>query len=434
MPPAFVFGDVDTVSDNSDSEDDKKISTTTVMTTTIKAVTPQRQSWSHADLQPKHKDVLLPQDFEPTPRSVVVGRSKECKSAEGNQRLRTIVAKFMPEYSNAKNKAVKTEIVTTVVAKVKAECAVGAFVKRSTKYGRWYEVTEAGTSNHSIGRLFSLCWRTKSLPWPHFELTHRRIFPPTPLSVAREKVGYVFRDLLHSKYRSSSASKAARRRQELKLEQERVEREVKAKRKQQKLYQKLMSLQCNPLGRLQQSMMPSSSSTSSSSSSSCDPTSSFGTTTNSNSLMNTFEDVEWCPSMMKHPSHQFSSQMMMMQPRMHPMANMQFPRTMHSMNMQFPLLQNHHQQQQLQFPMFQSQMNCFTNTYQQQAPIMNLTNNMNTSFGFGENQPQQQDLMVEPFTPPRLHQDPPPSSQDRWPQALDRVLGVDVEDAETAIF
>lgn len=152
-PPAFVFGNVDTVSNHSDSDDDENISTTTA-TTTTKAVTPQRQSWSIADLQPKHKDVLLPQDFEPTPHSVVVGRSKECKSAEGNQRLRTIVAKFMPEYSNAKNKAVKTEIVTSVVAKVKAECAVGAFVKRSTKHGRWYEVTEAGTSNHSIGRLF----------------------------------------------------------------------------------------------------------------------------------------------------------------------------------------------------------------------------------------------------------------------------------------
>jgi hypothetical protein len=73
----------------------------------------------------------------------------------------------------------KSEIVSMVVSMVRQNCPNGAFVKRCGPNDRWHEVNE---------------------------------------SVAREKVGYVFRDILCDRYRSSSASKAAQRRNMLKQE------------------------------------------------------------------------------------------------------------------------------------------------------------------------------------------------------------------------
>ncbi|KAL3907939.1 MAG: hypothetical protein SGILL_008671, partial [Bacillariaceae sp.] len=117
-------------------------------------------------------DVALPSNFRPSNHSVIVGKSKISKTAQGNARLKTLAQIHLDEYSKADTKAAKSKIVSKIVKLVQSKCPLGAFVKHS-KEGLWYEV---------------------------------------PQSVAREKVGYCFRDLLHGKYKSSSASKAAKRR------------------------------------------------------------------------------------------------------------------------------------------------------------------------------------------------------------------------------
>lgn len=117
---------------------------------------------------------LLPQEFKPSPYSVIVGRGKHIRATTGNRRLRVLASSHLQEYAHAvDNKAAKTQIVNLVVSLVKDACPSGAFVRRSN--GRWWEVSE---------------------------------------TVAREKVGYVFRDLLHDRYESSSKSKVAKRRRE----------------------------------------------------------------------------------------------------------------------------------------------------------------------------------------------------------------------------
>jgi hypothetical protein len=113
----------------------------------------------------------LPLDFEPKPYSVIIGRGKECKEVVGNRRLKVLASNFLPKYSDAINKSSKSRIVSTLVSMVRDACPTGAFVKLA-KNGCWYEVDEA---------------------------------------VAREKVGYTFRELLGDQYRSSSKSKVARR-------------------------------------------------------------------------------------------------------------------------------------------------------------------------------------------------------------------------------
>jgi hypothetical protein len=116
------------------------------------------------------KEPWLPLNFIPSPYTVVIGRGNLSTDAPGNNRLEELASKFLHPYSTATRKVVKSTIISTIVEIVQEACPVGAFVKFSK--GRWLEASNA---------------------------------------TVREKIGCVFRDLLHDKYISSSKSKAARR-------------------------------------------------------------------------------------------------------------------------------------------------------------------------------------------------------------------------------
>lgn len=113
---------------------------------------------------------MLPPDFIPTPHSVVCGRRKECFDAVGNRRLRIVISMFLKQYSEAKSKVAKSVIVSTVLDMIYDATPEGAFVKYEK--GRWYELDEDS---------------------------------------AREKTGALFRDCLHTQYRSSAKAKHAKR-------------------------------------------------------------------------------------------------------------------------------------------------------------------------------------------------------------------------------
>jgi hypothetical protein len=117
----------------------------------------------------------LPASFQPSKHSVILGRGKVYTDSVGNKRLRVLASLHLDEYTKATTKNDKSAVVSRVVEEVRAACPmVGAFIKRD-KYGCWWETDELA---------------------------------------AREKVGYVLRDLLHSNYKSSSKSKIARRRKQ----------------------------------------------------------------------------------------------------------------------------------------------------------------------------------------------------------------------------
>lgn len=118
----------------------------------------------------------LAESFEPSDYSVIIGRGKKIREAPGNSRLRVLAGTYLTQYADAMDdRPQKTAIVNAIIGTVKAVCALdgGAFIRQDE--GRWYEVSDR---------------------------------------VAREKVGYVFRDLLHDKYGSSSQSKIAKRRRQ----------------------------------------------------------------------------------------------------------------------------------------------------------------------------------------------------------------------------
>jgi hypothetical protein len=112
----------------------------------------------------------LPANFLPSSNTVICGRGKACSTASGNRRLRKIVNSYLQPYSQARNKLEKSSIVSTIITKIKEDNAAGAFVKFEDSV--WWEVDDA---------------------------------------VAREKIGCLLRDCLHTQYRSSTKAKLARR-------------------------------------------------------------------------------------------------------------------------------------------------------------------------------------------------------------------------------
>lgn len=122
----------------------------------------------------------LPQDYKPSEFTVIVGRGKKIRESIGNVHLRTLAMTYLQQYAGAmKNRQAKTDVVNNILSIIRAVCPNGGAFVRCDK-GQWYEVSDR---------------------------------------VAREKVGYVFRDLLSDSYESSCKSKTAKRKRQQQLQE-----------------------------------------------------------------------------------------------------------------------------------------------------------------------------------------------------------------------
>jgi len=117
--------------------------------------------------------IPLAVNFIPGSHDVICCRGKRARTHCGNIKFKNLIKDKLYDYSRAISKLKKSNIVKSIVDKVRQGNPNGGFVKE--KSGVWYEVG-----------------------------TH----------LAREKVGQSLRDSLHLKYRSSSESKKRRRLEE----------------------------------------------------------------------------------------------------------------------------------------------------------------------------------------------------------------------------
>ncbi|KAG7355242.1 hypothetical protein IV203_004598 [Nitzschia inconspicua] len=122
-----------------------------------------------SSLKKNENRVHLGSIYIPGHNAVICGRGKACTSSPGNKKLRAYIDSFATSYGAARNKEQKSKIVSTIISLIE-EPEGGAFVK--FEESTWWKVDEA---------------------------------------YAREKIGVLFRDVLHTKYRSSSKAKQARK-------------------------------------------------------------------------------------------------------------------------------------------------------------------------------------------------------------------------------
>ena len=135
------------------------------------AATPMMASRSSALLsRRKTEKTVLPVDYEPSKFCIIWGRGKGSYQSDGNINFRSLVKSNLERYKEAPGRLEKSFIVSEVLNMIRESCPVGAFVKYEK--GRWYDLDD---------------------------------------TVCREKVGSLFRDFLHTEYKSSSKAKHARK-------------------------------------------------------------------------------------------------------------------------------------------------------------------------------------------------------------------------------
>ncbi|KAG7357373.1 hypothetical protein IV203_002061 [Nitzschia inconspicua] len=84
--------------------------------------------------------VFLPAWFVPTEKDVICGWARQNHRHKGNQRFRQLVEFSAPLYVAAKTKLEKTNVIQSVVEKVRRDSVGGGFIKRDFQSGLWYEI------------------------------------------------------------------------------------------------------------------------------------------------------------------------------------------------------------------------------------------------------------------------------------------------------
>ena len=110
----------------------------------------------------------MPEGFTPGPQHVICAKGKAAKEHQANQFLRHLVQSSLQEYSDA-SKLERSFLVSKIVKTIRQE---GGFVREID--GKWYDVSDRN---------------------------------------AREKIGQLYRDALHTQFKSSTKAKASVRRQ-----------------------------------------------------------------------------------------------------------------------------------------------------------------------------------------------------------------------------
>ena len=149
--------------------------------------------------------------MKPSIYTVVIGKGKTPRQAQGNYNLKSLVRKKLEEYMNAKSRRIKSLIVTEIYNTICKSCLL-------------LQVEEKEEEDESLS---SQAYYSAFVRYDGKSYT-----PVTDESVPREKITSEFRNYLSDRYKSSSKNKVARRRLANKKE-----KESKHQQLQQQLYE-----------------------------------------------------------------------------------------------------------------------------------------------------------------------------------------------------
>ena len=160
------------------------------------------------------KQRLLPEYFQPSPYSVIVGRSKEHKGCTGNLRLRELAKSYVSKYATAKLKIEKSLVVTDLITTIENACRRPTTTTATTTTTEDTKVTNpSDVQGGCYGEDVAVSGTAAIGAFIRFDQGR---WWEVDDNTAREKVGYVLRELmteqgLHT-YKSSSKAKTASRR------------------------------------------------------------------------------------------------------------------------------------------------------------------------------------------------------------------------------
>jgi hypothetical protein len=123
--------------DNNDEKDDMSDSHTTNTNTNTNT---NNIKDDNTGLSSSSTFKLLPIGYKLGDDDVICGRGSRCFNHTGNKKFRTIVEKYLHQYSTTNCKFDKTSIICDIVAIVRKNSPNGGFVKKDPKTGRYYEV------------------------------------------------------------------------------------------------------------------------------------------------------------------------------------------------------------------------------------------------------------------------------------------------------
>ena len=138
--------------------------------------------------------------MKPSIYTVVIGKGKTPRQAQGNYNLKSLVRKKLEEYMNAKSRRIKSLIVTEIYNTICKSCLL-------------LQVEEKEEDE-------SLSLSSQAYYSAFVRYDGKSYTPVTDDSVPREKITSEFRNYLSDRYKSSSKNKVARRRLANKKEKE----------------------------------------------------------------------------------------------------------------------------------------------------------------------------------------------------------------------
>lgn len=89
---------------------------------------------------------MMPEEFNPSPYEVLIGRGRRCTTHWGNLRFRKMVADELAAYTEAQDcKRQKSVIIGRVLADIQHHSPHAGFVKKDVASGRWLSLTDAAS-------------------------------------------------------------------------------------------------------------------------------------------------------------------------------------------------------------------------------------------------------------------------------------------------
>ena len=135
---------------------------------------------------------MMPENFEPSPYEVLIGRGRRCTDHWGNQRFRKMVRDELPAYTAVTDcKRSKSVIIGRILADIQQHSPDAGFVKKDAGTGRWLSLT-AAASRVAIAQAFRDALADTYRSSKHSKQVKRRVERTVLQEKSRERKGNVF--------------------------------------------------------------------------------------------------------------------------------------------------------------------------------------------------------------------------------------------------